>query len=397
MKKLGTTRGRFNKNGNPYNQTHPAREFNIDKAEHIDKDKMDLNRYWYNDALGIDIDGKTRQQFLEEYYLKTYGKQIIKQNEKALAQRHAERCLTVEKMMTSKRYCMEGMLLYLGNKDDYADRETHLKVVDDYIKWHNEQFPLAPIVCAETHCDEQGAIHTSLWNVWKSHDKDGDIVFNQTKALEEMGFKNHNKRKDNSKKTFTKMVREKIAEIAQSYGIKLDLIPNKEKGGQDLEDYKRDKAKEEFERYVNITPTQEDIERIKKDLKYKKVGGNYIVSKDDFDKIIVGVAIREKIEPLMRPLSKVEKDAIYNKISKDYDEIFETYNDKHLTLEKELTRKVEFTRKWLADKGYKEEFEKAYKEHMKNESEKVGFDFSIMQNRDVEIEIEHEQEYYHGR
>lgn len=392
--KITSHRGRFSENGKPMSQEHPDRNFDISKAENIDPERCSQNYYWRNPDLGIATDGKTRKEFLKDFYDYTFGDMMQKRNDKAIAQRKMQNCLTAEKMMSSKRYCLEGMILYLGNADNYADRETHLKIAEDYVKWHNEKYPQAPIVCFETHCDEMGAIHSTFWNVYIGHDADGDRVFNQTKALEEMGIVNHHKQKDNAKKTFTAEIREGLVEIARSHGLKLDLTPDRKNSGKSLTKYQRDREIAKYERCVALLPDERTIQEYEKKASKKLVGDRVSMPRKDFDSLVMaasmGVKAIAELEKMKKPLSKVEEMQIENAIREELYQKYFDYNEKTNAIIDELRKQNDFFFEFAKSRGIVEDVQKGYAEKQKSIARspaEIEFDLGILnKSRNFEID-----------
>lgn len=354
--RLGSTRKRTGKDGT-FSLNHVDRNFDITKADNIDISKVHENDYWKNPNMGINGAKMTQKEFMIKCYEKLFENYIKKTNEKAIKSRHKERMINAEMMLKKPRTAPEGMLLYFGDKNGYAPRDIHIKMRDEFLAWHAEKYPNLVIPAAETHCDEKGAVHSSLWFVYCASDKDGDLYYNQTNCLKELGFKNNNARYDNAKKDYTKETREKLVEIAQKYGYEIELNP-KAKGGQDLDDYKRDKAREEYEAIKQFIVKDKQIEKALNAFKRDKKG-NYIITPQDMEKLAYTALQKTQIKTyedalLSTSLSVVEK--------KKYESIIDSLKKEINDLTRMKDDRFDFIEKWLEERGLLQQLMKDYKD-----------------------------------
>lgn len=360
--RIGSTRKKIGKDG-AFSLKHIDRNIDIKKADHIDEERVHLNDYWRNEKLG-DINAGSQEDYIKSVYKKCFSKYIEKTNEKAIKSRHKERMIDVDKMLSKKRTAPEGTLLYFGDKNYYANREDHIAMRDEYIAKHNELYPNMPIICAETHCDERGAIHSSLWQIYIATDADGDLHYHQTDALKEAGFKNQNDRYKNAKADYTKKTREMIIEIAESRGYEIEKTA-RDNGGKSLEEYQREQAKKEYEAMKAFIVSDKQVQKSIKDAKRDRKG-NYILTAEEM-KNIARLA-------LMKMQVNRYQDFLNNSTVAENER--SEYKNKINSLEKEIDRVIamkderfDFVFDWLKERGLLEEMQRDFRE--KKEREKL--------------------------
>lgn len=187
--------------------------------------------------------------FYDEYC----GEGLAAQNEVHIKGGHKNRCKTMDEYRTSKNTCPESSEYYLGDMKNHEDPDTLLLVVTDFIRWRNERFPLVYTLNLAGHT-EDGAPHMVDRHAWTAHDEAGNVIICQEKSLEEMGVPRADEAKyqadmaeaakiedpkerrkkisqinrfNNRKMTYTAECREKLVEIAKSYGVEIITEPRK--------------------------------------------------------------------------------------------------------------------------------------------------------------------------
>lgn len=273
----GTTHnGRTGKDG-AYSAKHNDRNFDVDHAEHIDKNKMSDNWYWHYRPDEKMTFEEAEQRFYEEHFKDS----LDAKNQRYIAQRHNERVKTMDQYRQSKLSCPEETILQVGKTGDTIDPKLLQEICMEQIKWEAETFPNVKILDAALHVDEQGAPHLHERKVWTAHGKDGLIV-GQAKALEEMGIKRPNIEKpqdryNNAKMTYSAMCREHFLEVCKSKGLDLETEPDKtSKRGLDLLEYKAEQER------LKLKDLQTDIERMS-DEKTELMDDLHRIVDDKFD------------------------------------------------------------------------------------------------------------------
>lgn len=175
------------------------------------------------------------------------------QNDAHIKGGHRNRCKTMEEYRTSKNTCPESTEYYLGDMKEHADPAILRAVVIDFACWRSERFPLVRPLNLAGHTEE-GAPHMVDRHAWTAHDEDGNLIISQERALEEMGVERPDEaryqkdmaaarkikdpkerrkkvsqinRFNNRKMTYTAECREKLFEIAKSYGVEVITEPRK--------------------------------------------------------------------------------------------------------------------------------------------------------------------------
>lgn len=204
---------------------HNDRSFNISHAEHIDPERVKLNRYW--NWTGKEITFEAAEQ---AFYEKHIRKHLDAQNARYEAQRHAERAKTMDEYRRSPQTCPEEVILQIGKLGDTIPADMMARIIQEQINWEQKQFPGVKVLDVALHMDEQGAPHIHERRAWVYTDKDGNLAISQNKALEQMGVElpNPNKprgRFNNRKQTFSRMCREHLLQICREHGLEIEEIP----------------------------------------------------------------------------------------------------------------------------------------------------------------------------
>lgn len=223
---------------------HNDRNFNINHAEHINPERVKLNRYWNWTG-----NPETTFEVAEiAFYEKHISAHLEAQNARYRAQRHAERAKTMDEYRKSPQTCPEEVILQIGKLEDTIPADMMARIIQEQINWEQKQFPGVKVLNVALHMDEQGAPHIHERRAWVYTDKDGNTAISQNKSLEQMGVElpNPNKprgRFNNRKMTFSRMCREHLLQICREHGLEIEEIPQeKSKNGRTLEDYKAGEA-----------------------------------------------------------------------------------------------------------------------------------------------------------
>lgn len=222
---------------------HNDRSFNISHAEHIDPERVKLNRYWNWTGKEITFEDAERA-----FYEKHIRQHLDAQNARYKAQRHAERAKTMDEYRRSPQTCPEEVILMIGKAGDTIPADMMARIIQEQINWEQKQFPGVKVLNVALHMDEQGAPHIHERRAWVYTDRDGNSAISQNKSLEQMGVElpNPNKprsRFNNRKMTFSRMCREHLLQICREHGLEIEEIPQeKSRNGRTLEDYQAGEA-----------------------------------------------------------------------------------------------------------------------------------------------------------
>lgn len=224
---------------------HNDRNFNINHAEHINPERVKLNRYW-------NWTGNPETTFEAAeiaFYEKHIQKHLDAQNARYRAQRHAERAKTMDEYRKSPQTCPEEVILMIGKAGDTIPADMMARIIQEQINWEQKQFPGLKVLDVALHMDEeQGAPHIHERRAWVYTDKDGNTAISQNKSLEQMGVELPNPdrprgRFNNRKQTFSRMCREHLLQICREHGLEIEEIPQeKSRSGRTLEDYQAGEA-----------------------------------------------------------------------------------------------------------------------------------------------------------
>lgn len=223
---------------------HNDRNFNINHAEHINPERVKLNRYW-------NWTGNPETTFEAAeiaFYEKHISAHLEAQSARYRAQRHAERAKTMDEYRKSPQTCPEEVILQIGKMGDTIPADMMARIIQEQINWEQKTFPGVKVLNVALHMDEQGAPHIHERRAWVYTDKDGNFAISQNKALEQMGVElpNPNKprsRFNNRKMSFSRMCREHLLQICREHGLEIEEIPQeKSRSGRTLADYQAGEA-----------------------------------------------------------------------------------------------------------------------------------------------------------
>lgn len=222
---------------------HNDRNFNTNHAEHINPERVKLNRYWNWTGKEITFEDAERA-----FYEKHIRKHLDAQNARYEAQRHAERAKTMDEYRRSPQTCPEEVILQIGKRGDTIPADMMARIIQEQINWEQQTFPGVRVLDVALHMDEQGAPHIHERRAWVYTDRDGNFAISQNKSLEQMGVELPNPdrprgRFNNRKQTFSKRCREHLLQICREHGLEIEEIPQeKSKSGRTLEDYQAGEA-----------------------------------------------------------------------------------------------------------------------------------------------------------
>ena len=222
---------------------HNDRSFNISHAEHIDPERVKLNRYWNWTGKEMTFEDAERT-----FYEKHIRQHLDAQNSRYRAQRHAERVKSMDEYRRSPQTCPEEVILQIGKLGDTIPADMMARIIQEQINWEQQQFPGVKVLDVALHMDEQGAPHIHERRAWIYTDKDGNLAISQNRSLEQMGVELPNPDKprsrfNNRKQVFSRMCREHLLQICREHGLEIEEIPQeKSRNGRTLDDYKAGEA-----------------------------------------------------------------------------------------------------------------------------------------------------------
>lgn len=223
---------------------HNDRNFNINHAEHINPERVKLNRYW-------NWTGNPETTFEAAeiaFYEKHISAHLEAQNARYRAQRHAERAKTMDEYRKSPQTCPEEVILMIGKAGDTIPADMMARIIQEQINWEQKQFPGLKVLNVALHMDEQGAPHIHERRAWVYTDRDGNLAISQNKSLEQMGVELPNPDKprgrfNNRKQVFSRMCREHLLQVCREHGLEIEEVPQeKSRSGRTLEDYQAGEA-----------------------------------------------------------------------------------------------------------------------------------------------------------
>lgn len=266
--RITTHKARTTKDGTAFSARHLDRHFDLKKAKHIDPTRSHLNRYvqFTVDDAGILHHAKSKNIQAHEInvYRNLFEERLNTVNARYLAQRHKEKCKTLNQYYRSPQSCPDEYLIYIGDKDNHASSEILTSAASELIRVLQKKYPenFIPLAIA-LHRDELGigedgeGAHLHFRCVWICSDKDGKKA-SITKGMKEAGIQLPNqdaetKRNNNRQMTFSQEIRDTFADICEHhFGLEIEReARDASQSGKDLATYQRDQAKKDTERLQN--------------------------------------------------------------------------------------------------------------------------------------------------
>ena len=246
---------------------HNNREFDLDKAKHINKEKT-------KDNIIITYDNQpfeTLDSVELKFYNERYGKWLNQKNNNYIKDGHKEKTKTMEEMMTIKNYKVKEMLIQVGDKDDNIGEEKFIQVINDLLETMKNKYPNFQMIDASIHLDETTP-HCHLRGIFDIYNKKYDRyeIF-QKRALNEMGFYQPDLTKpetkfNNCKISFDKDLREMIAKIVKKVAnTQVNLVPRENTEHLDILNFKKQAITKDLE------AAREELNQIDKELEERNI------------------------------------------------------------------------------------------------------------------------------
>lgn len=205
---------------------------------HIDRDNRDVKIISYV-GRGADL-----RDIELQYYRETFGAALDARNARYRAQRHPERCRTVEQVYTAKKTRPEEVILQVGNMTDTIDRKTFDAVVSEFLSqynaWNDRMGRPARTLDISMHYDE-ATPHAHWRRVWQYRDAQGNMQVGQAQALRSAGIKapspGAENRYNNPKMTYDAQVRRLWQSACRAHGLDIVTEPLPSHRHKSTEDY----------------------------------------------------------------------------------------------------------------------------------------------------------------
>lgn len=232
MTKLTRHNGRSGKAG-VFSSKHNDRRFDTEKADHIDQDRLTHNIYWdcyqeYQIPFKDDISGNHSFEEVEKkFYRDQYLDYCLEQHRRNEKTGHSERDRWPEDLRLNKKTCPEETILQIGNIDDKIPADVLADIaMEFFIEFTKRYGEHVHILNWALHMDE-GTPHIHERHVFDCENQYGEIMPQQEKALEALGFElpfpdKPMGKKNNRKMVFDKECRQLLFEICEKHGLHLD-------------------------------------------------------------------------------------------------------------------------------------------------------------------------------
>ncbi len=338
--------------------THNDRNFDVDKATHIDKGLIAKNLYWSyeNPDQWLNLKDFKEQygsidKIEKQFYKDHFTDHVKAQNKKNGSRSQTSRNKTVDQLRRTGRTVPESQIVQIGDKWFYPNPEEFCACVKDYVRKFNEKYGgFCRILDASIHLDEpSGTPHAHIRRVWIGKDKDGHEYESQRGALLVYaglnGIVNPNftSKTQNIKVKFTKDERELLVDTIRSHGI--ELLNEKTGRTQRV-------SKKVYQQIMDsIGPYRQEILRLQKEYRNEKEEDMDVLN-DSIKKFldVCTANVREKYLDAFSDLEDEHADLV--KKQKFLDRLIQAEMKEHQKVLNEHEKFVEYMSKHL--KGFKE-------------------------------------------
>jgi len=244
---------------------HNGRRFDLAQAEHIDRQRATLNDYWFCDCRfgeyrGMELGSPEFMDGFEtselRFYKNWFSESLKMTNDRYKAQRHPERCRTMEQVLQTKNRQPVETILQIGDLNDDIDPETFEACVVEYLsrleEWRDDHGGCYCPINLAIHFDEKSP-HAHLRGTFMWFDDNGVAHMGQEEALKRAGIELPHPDKprgkyNNRKMTFDRMLRDWWIEIAEAHGYEIEKEPIKGAEHLPVQAYKAKKDAEKTAR-----------------------------------------------------------------------------------------------------------------------------------------------------
>lgn len=240
---------------------HNDREFNIEKARHIDIKRSHENVYGniYNneDLKFTDLEAR--------YYKEHYSDRLDELNKSAIKNHHSNMVQSMTKYMS--KHGPEELLLQIGGKDDYIDPDLFKSCVQDFLTEMEKYSEHCHILDYAIHFDEKTP-HAHIRKVWDYTNENGNLDVSKDKALRALGidvpYQDQPEGRFNCRSiTFDKMCRNLWADIAEEHGFIIEKTTERQfdptREDYAINSFKNSKQEEDLELVRDISSVLESI------------------------------------------------------------------------------------------------------------------------------------------
>lgn len=372
---------------------HNDRNFDLSKAPHIDPSMSEGNMYYsYN--------GKEKEKSFRdielEFYEKTFGEAIRKQNERNRIAGHSERNKTVKTYFSDKRTRPEDIIIQVGKRGNCLDSNRLWDIAMEYKNRIETTYGNnCKILTMALHVDEpdpttkESSPHVHIRRVWTHERSNGAVVYSQDGALRDLGvpISNGQEKKHTRQHTFSSMEREMLRTICKEKSVELEPEPTlkEQERARHLSVPEYRKAMKELDEIqLKLSSAQEEVKA------YEPIKKEITETISNFEDFLTGVefqnrfvreieeARQKSLNERLKTISKILK-AEMQRIS-DAESITSAMSSKEISLNekvekleercKTLERRNHLYRDFIESHNMGKTFNEEYAKHKEEEREK---------------------------
>lgn len=172
-----------------------------------------------------------------DFYHAHFSAALAGKNRRFVEKDRSERVQTVEDVYDAHRTAPEEIIWKLDTKgSDPIDQNLLEEIFAEHFDWEKEAFPQAHYFSHVFHRNAPAAPdYVQARRIWIAHDKEGNEIISERKALREMGIERpdasqKDSRYNNAKMTHTAMCRAHLEELFVSRGLAITVTLWKRSG-----------------------------------------------------------------------------------------------------------------------------------------------------------------------
>lgn len=198
---------------------HNDREQNIMDG-HVDQSKSKDNIYWSWNGQGFYESEKS-------FYHERYKDWLDQKNSVYIRNRHKEKCITMNQLLTGKRTKPQEMILQIGNNNNHVSAKDLEKCLQDFLRVMDDYKDNVHMLNWALHVDE-ATPHVHIRYVMDYMDEEGHAHISQRQALHSLGVDAPVQELPNTTKynnptvSFTSELRDRWYNICEQNGIHID-------------------------------------------------------------------------------------------------------------------------------------------------------------------------------
>ena len=230
--------------------------------------KMDCTEYadasFHSETKHRKTEGSPINREELDFFKSHFSEGLTSKNRRYTEQRHMERVRTIEEMYCTPKTAPEEVSFQVKpHGQESLDTSVVEQIIKKQLQWEHEQFPQIHYFFDALQEDELDEGAFRVRRVWIAHDKAGNEIVSERKALREMGIERPEAsqkegRFNNAKMTYTTMCRKHLNQLCATYKVDITI------------ESKGKKRHKKSLQAIDSSATKAEIDAIKQEIKVLK-------------------------------------------------------------------------------------------------------------------------------